>query len=400
MKFAVLFILALLAGTFAAQFLMADPGYVVINFRGKVVEMSVPVLVFLIALTLFVAWLTVKLLRAPRKLGEAAAQYRGKRAGKRFTQGLIEIAEGNYAKGEKMLTRGATYADAPLLNYLAAARAAQLQNQDERRDNWLKLAYENEPDASSAILLTQAELQIAHEQYELAQATLRKLDDQEQGKGQAAVLLGKLYHQLQDWRQLGELLPRLTRLGKPDKPTLATWYADVYSARFHEVADYGGDVQREWQELPKAHKSNRALRNAYVRALRVTGAVNEAEAEARRMLKSDWDPALVLQYGEIATADPASQLKVAENWLSKRSDDAELLMTAGRLCMANKLWGKARSYIESGLALNDSPQGYALYGQLLTELGESSAAADAYRQGLSMAADDALALPKPTSESE
>ena len=95
--------------------------------------MSVPVLLLLLGTLALLVWLIVKLIRAPRKLGEAAAQYRGRRAGKRFTQGLIEIAEGNYAKGERMLTRGASYADAPLMNYLAAARAAQLQNEDETR---------------------------------------------------------------------------------------------------------------------------------------------------------------------------------------------------------------------------------------------------------------------------
>lgn len=393
MKLAVFFIVALAIGTLSAQFLMADPGYVVINFRGYVIEMSVPVLVFLIALILFAAWLTVKLMRAPRKLGEAAAQYRGRRAGKRFTQGLIEIAEGNYTKGERMLTRGASHADAPLLNYLAAARAAQLQNQDDRRDNWLKLAYENEPDASSAILLTQAELQIAHQQYELALATLRKLDDQENGHSQAAVLLGKLYYQLGDWRQLGELLPRLSRIGKPEKNILDQWYVDVYQHRLQEAGQVNGDVVREWMDLPKALKKNTTLRNTYVRALRHISQADVAEQEARKMLKSQWDPEMVLQYGDIASSNTGEQLRHAENWLNKRQDDAELLLTTGRLCMASKLWGKARSYIESSLAIRTSPQAYATYGQLLTQLGESGAAADAFRQGLTLVADDVLALP-------
>ncbi|MFK8052494.1 MAG: heme biosynthesis HemY N-terminal domain-containing protein [Woeseiaceae bacterium] len=395
MKLALLFVVALVIGTIAAQFLMADPGYVVINFRGYVVEMSVPVLVFLIAMTLLTAWLAVKLIRAPRKLGEAAAGYRGRRAGKRFTQGLIEIAEGNYAKGERMLTRGATHADAPLLNYLAAARAAQLQNQDERRDNWLKLAYENEPDANSAILLTQAELQIAHGQHELAQATLRQLDDQEKGRGQAAVLLGRLYHDLGDWRQLGDLLPRLSRLGKPEKEVLNAWYVDVYLHRFEEAGQVNGDVAREWLELPKAHRNNPRLRNAYVRALRQIGQSDVAEQETRKLLKSDWDPGLVLQYGEIVSENPAEQLRNAENWLAKRDNDAELLLTTGRLCMTNKLWGKARSYIESSIAIHASPQALASYGQLLTQLGESGAAADAFKRGLKLAAGDTLALPEP-----
>ena len=45
MRFGVGALLAVLLGAFAAHFLLADRGYVLVNFRGYVVEMSVPGLV-------------------------------------------------------------------------------------------------------------------------------------------------------------------------------------------------------------------------------------------------------------------------------------------------------------------------------------------------------------------
>ncbi|MEO1321052.1 MAG: heme biosynthesis HemY N-terminal domain-containing protein, partial [Pseudomonadota bacterium] len=353
------------------------------------------VLLALLLLTLLAAWLLAKLWRAPRRLGEAAANFQGKRAGKRFTQGLIEVAEGNYARGEKLLTRGAGKADAPLLNYLAAARAAQLQNEDGRRDNWLKLAWEQQPEASSAILLTQAELQIAHGQHELAQATLKRLDEEEKGRGQAVVLLARLYADLGDWRALGELLPRLRSIGKPSREQLDAWTIRVHVHTLSDTASHSGDIPRAWEDVPNRLRKDVTLRIAYIDALLATGSQTLAERELRQMLKTTWHPKLVLRYGEISTDDPNAQLEQAERWLGKHGDDAELLLTAGRLCMANKLWGKARSYIESSLATRPMPAAYASYGQLLTQLGESGAAADAFRQGLAIVADDTLALPKP-----
>ena len=147
MKFGLIVILALVVSALAANFLLQDPGSVVITFRGKIIEMSVFVLGLLIALLFFSIWLVAKLLRAPRKLGEAAGRYRSGRAGQRLTRGVIEVAEGNFAKGERLLARAAGVSEAPLLNYLQAARAAHLLGQDERRDTWLKQAYENLPGA-------------------------------------------------------------------------------------------------------------------------------------------------------------------------------------------------------------------------------------------------------------
>ena len=130
MKLGLLVIVVLMFSAVAASFLLADPGYVVINFRGYLVEMNVPVLLLLLSLTVFATWVIVKLLRAPRKLGEAAGRYRAGRAGQRLTRGVIEVAEGNFAKGERLLARAADVSDAPLLNYLQAARAAHLLGQD------------------------------------------------------------------------------------------------------------------------------------------------------------------------------------------------------------------------------------------------------------------------------
>ena len=52
--------------------------------------------------------------------------------------------------------------------------------------------------------------------------------------------------------------------------------------------------------------------------------------------------------------------------------------------MKEKLWGKARSYLETSIGIRPNPVTYQLYGQLLERLGESVAAADAFRLGLNL----------------
>jgi HemY protein len=369
--------------------LLADPGYVVINFRGYLVEMSVPVLVGLIVLILIAAWLILNLFRAPRKLGEAAGRYRTGRAGQILTRGVIEVAEGNFAKGERLLARAADASDAPLLNYLQAARAAHLLGQDERRDRWLREAYENLPEAANAVLLTQAELQLDQKQYESALATLRQIEENAPNHSHALVLLGRLYYRLEDWSHLSEILPKLKKYGRLDGATLTQWSLRVYQEHL-ESADNGDAVTAAWKNVPKDQKKDIGLLETYYSSLIRTGLHDKAEKDLAADLRREWRPELVRLFGIVDSGDAPRQLKKAENWLKNHSDDADLLLAAARLCLRNELWGKARSYLETVITIRPTPEAYQEYGLLLNQLGEGDAAADAYRAGLSLVARSPL----------
>jgi HemY protein len=385
MKFGLLVVLALVASAFAAHFLLQDPGYVVINFRSYLIEMSVPVLLAALFLLVFAGWLLVKLFNAPRKLGEAAGRYRSGRAGHRLTKGMIEVAEGNFARGEKLLARAASGSDAPLLNYLQAARAAHLLGEDERRDSWLRQAYENTPEAASAVLLTQAELQLDQGQHEQALATLRRLEEKAPNHSYALNLLGRLYYRLEDWTQLEALLPRLTKYGRIDDALLEKWAVRVHRENLNRAADADA-LLAAWESVPKNLRNDTSLLEAWFGGLIRTDQHDKAEKEIAAELKREWHPPLVRLFGMIAGSDPGNQLSRAEGWLKTHPDDADLLLAAARLCLKNELWGKARSYLETAISIRPSPEAYEEFGRLLNQLGESDAAAEAYRAGLCLVA--------------
>jgi HemY protein len=393
MKFGAIVIVALILAAFAAHFLLGDPGYVAINFRGYLIEMSVPVLLGLAVLLIISIWLIRRLVQAPKRLGEAAGRYRSGRAGMKLTRGMIEVAEGNFARGEKLLARAASTSDAPLFNYLQAARAAHLQGKDERRDEWLKLAYEHTPEAANAVLLTQAELQLDREQYEQALATLRRIEENSKDHSYALALLGRLYFRLKDWAHLAEILPRLQKQGRVKQEMLDKWTIRVHTENFENAVD-GEAVVAEWKNVSKRLKSETTVLDAYYMSLMRVGLHDKAEKDLTTALKAEWRPPLVRLFGLVEGTDPSKQLKRAEGWLAKHEDDVDLLLAAARLCLRNELWGKARSYLETVIALRPTPEAYQEYGRLLAQLGETDAAADAYRQGLGMVAASPLtALP-------
>jgi len=386
MKFGLIVIATLVASAFAAHFLLQDPGYVVISFRGYLVEMSVPVLIASILFLLVLAWMILKLIRAPRRLGEAAGRYRSGQSGKRLTKGMIEVAEGNFAKGERLLARTAHRSDAPLLNYLQAARAAHLLGHDERRDNWLRQAYEHTPEAANAVLLTQAELQLDQDQYEQALATLRQLEENTPNHARALVLLGRLYYRLEDWGHLAELLPKLKKHAGMDPEILEEWALRVHSEELQLAAD-GNTVEIAWQAIPKADRKGEALRDVYFASLIRTGMHEKAEKQLTQELKRNWRGPLVKLYGLAEGPDVTRQLKRAESWLRTRGEDVDLLLASARLCLRAELWGKARSYLETVITIRPSPEVFQVYGRLLNQLGDTEAAADAYREGLNLVSD-------------
>ena len=382
-----LVIAALFFGAFAAHFLLDDKGYVLINFRGYVMEMSVPALLLVLAALYVSARVVVRLWRLPRRLGQAVGQHQAARAGDKLTKGLIQMAEGNWAKGERLLGQGVRRNRAPLINYLMAARAAQLQGADERRDEWLKLAYEDVPEAEAAVLLTQAELQVAHGQNERALATLRKINEVHPNHPLGVALLARVYQALGDWGALLELLPNLPK-SNLSADDIVTITGDTMAAVIAKPNLTSERLNQIWSSIPKSLQKTPRLISLRARALNTLEQGALAERELRMALNRTWDEGLVLAYGKLGSADQTQQLKRVEAWLKTHPEDAALLLTAARLCMATELWGKARSYLEFSLAIGPRADAYQLYGRLLARLGEGENAALAYRSGLSLVTED------------
>ena len=97
------------------------------------------------------------------------------RANQELTKGLVHFTEGHWEQSEKVLLNNVAYSETPLLNYLAAARAAHMQESYDRRDTYLKIASEQGDEAQIAVAVSQAEMQFTSNQLEQSRATLIRL---------------------------------------------------------------------------------------------------------------------------------------------------------------------------------------------------------------------------------
>lgn len=393
MKLLVYLLLGLIGAVALGLLLVQEPGYVLIGYREWTLETTLSLLVFSLLLGFASLYLVLRffagLRRAPQRLRQWEQRRKALRARNALNRGLIELAEGNWNGAEKRLLHYARDSDTPLLNYLAAARAAQKQGAHERRDHYLRLAHQGMPAADIAVGLTQAELQIAHRQMEQALATLTHLRTLAPRHAYVLELLMRLYERVQDWEHLRDLLPELRKRGVLDNDA-----ADRLEIRLHSElltqAARGGDVEpvREaWIRVPRRLLHNTDLVLAYASRLHALGEEAEAEALLRATLKKTWDDRLVDVYGRLQ-GDLAAQLTTAEDWLRERDRNPALLLALGRLAMGNSLWGKARGYLEASIGSAPSIEGYQLLGTLAEQLSDIALTTECYRQAARLATGD------------
>jgi len=397
MRLSLLLLVALAVGAIATQWLLGDRGYVLIEFRGWAVEMSVPGLAVGLIVLYAAVRLLVHLVRVPRQVGRAAGEMKARRAQRRLDRAFAALAEGQWARSERLLNRVGE-GPASLAGYLAAARAAQEQNALDRRDEWLAAAYEAEPGAAPAVLLTQAQLQLERGQVEEAVATLRQLETLSPGHPRGLGLLARALEEQGDWAGLEALLPKLKGRVGLEPEALQSLAVRIRQARLHDAPDAPA-LEATWRGVPRDLRRHPAVVGAYAREAVRLGHGENAEKVLRKALRHAWDPDLVDLYGRIEAPNATTQLAAAEGWLRDRPEDARLLVTCGRLCLRNELWGKARSYLETSLAIRPTPEVWQLYGDLLARLGEAGAASEAFRKGLEAASGGppALEAPRPPS---
>jgi HemY protein len=399
-KYVFYLLLTLLAAVVVAGLAHVSNGYALLAYGRTSVEMSLGTLLVLVFVAFFglylLTTLAVTLWTFPRRLREALARKRELRARRATTQGLIDFAEGRWAMSEKNLMRHATDSEMPLITYIAAARAAQLQGEHERRDTYLRRAFEQIPEAHVAVLLTQAELQIAHKQHEQALATLRRLQEVDPDHAFGLKLLANLYRKLGAWEEMRALLPKLR-----DNPELSRKDVDKFEVRAVSALLDRLDTKHTppttvelWDGLPRRLRAEAELVRAYARALIRNGQGVKAEALLRDAIKAGGDEDMLALYGLAVGEDPKRQLARVEDWLAERGESAALLLTAGRLCVMAKLWGKARGYFEASIMLGGRPEAYEELGKLLRLL-EDPEALRAYSDGLAVSLGHKVKAFKP-----
>ncbi|MDP5208131.1 heme biosynthesis HemY N-terminal domain-containing protein [Microbulbifer sp. 2205BS26-8] len=395
----------LLLGALFPQVSNNYPGFLVIGFGGELnkgYEMNLWfafVALLTILFTLFLAvWLILSLIRAIRGSVDRLRFGRQRVARRRLTNGLVEFMEGNWSRARRQLLKSAPRSEAPLINYLAAARSAFELGFREEANELLAKAEACGEETLLAVALNQARMQLQDKHYEQCIASLKRAKQLQPKHPALLQLLRQAYYLLGDWSSLRELLPELEKHAGMSDDELQQLELQIYQHQLDEAANRNDRdrLQRIWHSLNGRWQRNMSLRSRYATLLHQVGEDTEAEKHLRWLLNREWSAELGDLYGRLTGVNPAAQLSSAEGWLKEYGESADLLTCLGRLSLRNELWGRAQQYFEKSLLLRQDPVTSAELARLLQALGEKDKAAQLYEEGLMQAINDLPQLPMPS----
>jgi len=364
------------------QELALDPGYVLVRLGGTRIEttlwFAIAALLLLWGL-LSVVW---RLLRWPLRAWSHRAQRRGR---ERIAAGLTALAEGRYARALRELERASHQTGLRVPALLAAARAAHERGETERADRALDEAAASAPAAALALrgrLLL--ELGKADAALPLLKSAVRAERGGDASSPGAARLLAEAALAVGDHAAALDALDVVGRDRQLAEDAFAALQTRVLAAAL-AGAVAAENLNALWSSLSRGQRAVPEVVVAYARRAAGLGLTLAALDEIESSLRRGWSETAIRAYGELGEAEVDTRLRRAEGWLAAQPNSAGLLLCLGRLCNQSKVWGKAREYLERGLAIAPSAALWEALGECCTGQERAADAACCFRNALRVA---------------
>jgi len=336
------------------------------------VELSLNLLLLLVAGGFIAGYVLLRIVRRALGLPEEVRLYRQRqhqeRARAKQDAALVALLEGRFGRARQFAEEALAIPHSSGLSALLGARAAIATREFAAAEALLSRADASVPSLAVPRLMLEAEMKLEQGQPREALAILGMLR-KEAGSHTAALRLE--LRALQAAGRYAEIPPLVDNLVKrkvygvrEGEFVRAAAHAQELAAR---VLD-GEGLRAYWSKLTEGEQRNPKIARAAARSFMALGGDREAAELLARSLEREWDSELVALYAQSRPADGAPQLEQAERWLAKHPQDATLLYALGVLCERAQLWGKAQTYFEASLAIENSWRTRVALGELFARL--------------------------------
>jgi len=392
MRWLVSFVIVFAAAAAVALAMRYGEGYALFVYPPYRVEISMTLLILLVLLAFWLVHALLRLAAQTVRLPSQVATYRRRRRASRGQAALRDawhaFLEGRYGRSEKFAAKAYDLEEAPALAALLAARSAHEMRDAEAREQWLARAEQSEGATRAARLATQAELALADRRFEEARALLGELHATGPRHVATLRLLLRTEQGLQNWDEVLRLLRLLEKRGAITPELAAQLRITATIENLKKKALDPESLEVFWRKIPAADRVEPRIAEAAARLFIDLGGCRQAHTLIRDALDAQWSSELVALYAECNKSDDAlERIDQCERWLAAHPQDATLLLTLGKLCMARELWGKATSFLDASLSIQPTRRAHIALATLYDRVGRASDANRHYRA----AADPALA---------
>lgn len=358
-------------------------GYVLVVMPPWRIELSFNFAVLLAVAAsagLYVAMRAVTIaITMPARVREFRKRRDAARARENFNDALINFFEGRFGRAEKAAAAALKAGESPALSAVLAARAAHGMRAFSARDDYLARAASPNPDENSMRLIAQVEMLLDERRYHDALDVLRQLPE----KHTAALRLELRAQQMaKNWDRVLALIPQLEKRKVFERPVVAQLRRQaIIESLKHKALDIKS-LREYWDRLPEEEKSESRIAAAATACFVELGGCDDARRIIEQSVERVWDQGLIALYSECLGGDVRQRLERAEKWLELHRKDAVLLLTLGRLCAHQGLWGKARSYLDASLSIESTHSAHLELARLLEREGRVEQAAAHYQKAL------------------
>lgn len=386
--------LAWILGLFTAAVALAviahNPAFVLLVYPPYRIELSLTLFVVLLLLTFVSGYVLVRLISGVLQLPAYVRKFRLDRAQTRARKSLDEelgaFFEGRYADSEKAANRAMESGDSSTLHPVIAARSAHELREFKRRDAYMSAAEGKTIGDTSMRLMTTGKFLLEQRDPRGALAALQELRDSGvKGHLGALSLELKAHQQAGNWDDVLNVLYQLEKRAGIDAALASQLRQQAWLGKIRQQKDLAG-LTTCLKNMPADFKQRNKIAAAAVRALNQYGGGSLAQRLLTDSLDAQWSSELVALYGDCLSSDVVAQIEQAEKWLAQHSQDAGLLLALGKLCMHQKLWGKAQSYLDASNSISPSHAAYTALGKLAERLGKSGEALRYRQQAMALGA--------------
>jgi HemY protein len=369
-----------------------NEGYVLLVTPPWRAEVSLNFFVVGLAAFFFVLYFLVRLTRHTLSLPGAVAEFRQRQRFNKAISAHFEAArllqEGRYGHALRSIEKSWADHPAPGAAALLAWRAAHNLRDTEREALWAERVEALDAKGfKTARLMMEAEFALNERRFDDAHNTLQILA-MNGGRHIAALRLGlRAERGLGNWTEVARLVRQLEKYKALTPDQALPLRSSALREALRALRGNKAGLLAYWQSLDAVERTEPLLARDTAQALIAASASDEAQQvieEAIQAISPEWDEGLVLVYGQCVGGDVVGRIAQAEKWLAQHPRDSALLLTLGRLCRQQQLWGKAQSYLESSLAIVPQRATHIELAQLFDQLENSALALRHYRAAVAM----------------